>query len=182
VGGEGTLAPIRLPGVPPALVGLVLGLGLVLVLHGAGAAPGRLPADRAAAEARVAFHLARAEALHRALAPAVYGPCPRLPGRAAWDAHLAALVDEGVTFAAHLAEAWREAKRADDAELRLRVKATKRRLLTGDPVALVTKLSRCAWNHGSVLDVMAVWRRAADEVPGRRRQVAREAERIVPGS
>jgi hypothetical protein len=168
--------------VPPAPLGLVLGFGLVLVFHGAGADPDRPPADRAAAEGRTVFHLARAEALHRALAPAVHGPCPRLPGRAAWDAHLAALVDEGVTLAAHLAEAWREAKRADDAELRARVKATKRRLLTGDPVALVTKLTRCAWHHGSVLDVVAVWRHAAAEVPERRRQVAREAVRIAPGS
>ncbi len=166
---------------PPAAPGLVLGFGLVLALHGAGADTGRPPADRAAGEARVAFHLARAEALHQALAPAVHGPCPQLPGRAAWEAHLAALVDEGVTLAAHLAEAWREGKRTDDAGLRARVKATKRRLLTGDPVALVTKLTRCAWRHGSVLDVVGVWRRAAAEVPERRRQVAREAERIAPG-
>jgi len=166
--------------VPPAALGLVLGFGLVLALHGAGADPGRPPAGRGAGEARVAFHLARAETLHQALAPAVHGPCPQLPGRAAWEAHLAALVDEGVTFAAHLAEAWREAKRADDAGLRARVKATMRRLLTGDPVALVTKLTRCAWRHGSVLDVVGVWRRAAAEVPERRRQVAREAERIAP--
>lgn len=162
----------------PAALSVVL--GLVLTLHGAGADAGRLPADRAAAEARLAFHLARAEALHQALAPVVYGPCPQLSSRAAWDVHLAELVDEGVTFAAHLDEAWREAKRADDAGLRARVKATKRRLLTGDPVGLVTKLTRCAWRNGSVLDVVAVWRRAAAEVPDRRRQVAREAERIAP--
>lgn len=39
-----------------------------------------------------------------------------------------------MTFAAHLDEAWREAKRAEDAELRARVKAAKRRMLIGDPV------------------------------------------------
>jgi hypothetical protein len=180
VAGEGALAPVRLQSVPPAVLGLILGFGLVLMLHEVGAAPGRPPADRAA-EARLAFHLGRAEALYQALAPAVHGPCPRLPDRAAWDAHLAVLVDEGVTFAAHLDEAWREAKRADDAGLRARVKATKRRLLAGDAVGLVTKLTRCAWRHGSVLDVVAVWRRAAAEVPERRRQVARDAERIAPG-
>lgn len=39
-----------------------------------------------------------------------------------------------MTFAARLDEAWRETKRAEDAELRARVEAAKRRMLIGDPV------------------------------------------------
>jgi hypothetical protein len=135
-------------------------------------------ADRAGA--RVAFHLARAAALRDALAPDVYGPCRTFPSPAAWERYLDGLLEEGVTFAAHLDEAWRNAKRSGDPDLGERVKAAKRRMLVGDPVRLVAKLKTCAWRNGAPLDLMGLWRRAVAEVPGRRQDVAHDADAIAP--
>lgn len=146
------------------------------------ATPTLAPGDAAAlgqAEARLAYHLGRAEALHEGLARAVDGPCPRFATRAGWDEYLAGLRDQGVTFAAHLSEAWREAKAAGDPVLQLRVKAARRRLLVGDPLRLARKVTACAWQNGSALDAWHLWQAASAEVASRRRQVAREADLAV---
>lgn len=153
-------------------VGLLFSCALPGAVLAAGpAAPG--------AEARLGFHLARAAALRDTLAPFVYGPCPRFPSRAAWDSYLAGRVDEGVTLAAHLDEAWREAKASGDQTLQARVKAEKRQMLVGNPVQLVGKLTTCAWKNGSSVDPMGLWKRATDDVR-RRAELAREAEQAAP--
>lgn len=155
---------------------LALAAGLVL------AAPGPAATDASAlaqAQARIDFHLTEAEALREALAPVLTGPCPRFPTPAAWDVFLARLVDRGVTFVAHLDEAWREAKTGGD-DLRRRVKAARRELLAGgDPRRLVGKLTRCAWRNGSPLDPWSLWREVSAQVADRRREVARAADLVV---
>lgn len=154
---------------------LALAAGLVTWATAGLAAPAIPAARPAGAAARLGFHLARAAALREALAPVVYGPCPRFSTRAAWDAYLAGLVEEGVTFAAHLDEAWREAKASGDEQLRTRVKTARREMLVGNPVQLVGKLTSCAWRNGSSVDAWGLWRRASEEVRVRRQEVAREA-------
>ncbi|MGH7268347.1 MAG: hypothetical protein ACREMB_26305 [Candidatus Rokuibacteriota bacterium] len=136
-------------------------------------------APAAGAEARLRFHLARAATLRETLAPFVYGPCPEFPSRTAWESHLAGRVAQGVTFAAHLDEAWREAKASGDRELQARVKAVKRGMLVGNPVQLVGKLTSCAWKNGASLDPWGLWKRATEEVRRRRVELAREAERAA---
>ncbi len=145
------------------------------------AAPAAGLPDTAArqAEERVAFHLARAEALHDALAPLVYGPCQHFPTRAAWENYLATHVDQGVTFSAHLDEAWLEAKTVHDPELKARVKAARRRMLVGNPIQLIGKLVSCAWQNDSPLDAWGLWRRASREATRRRQEVAREADLAI---
>lgn len=172
----------RVPAAGVAALSLVAGLALALPSAAAEgpAAPEGSAARRA--EARLAFHLARAEALREALAPDVYGPCRRFESPAAWNRYLAGLVDQGITFVAHLEEAWREAKRADDPALRARVKAARRRMLVGDPVRLVRKLVSCAARNGSPLDLWTLWTRAAAEEPRRRGEVARQADLALPRS
>lgn len=159
------------------LAPLILVAGAALALPGPGGAD---PSSTPQAEVRVAFHLAEAEALHEALAPVVTGPCPRFPTPAAWDAYLETLRDQGVTFAAHLDEAWREAKSGGD-DLRRRVKAARREWLVGNPTRLVGKLTRCAWRNGSPLDPWRLWREVSAQVPDRRREVARAADLATSG-
>jgi hypothetical protein len=162
------------------IIDLARGWLLILATLAAGvpAAAGPDRAGAARVEARVGFHLERAEVLREALAAVAYGPCRRLASPAAWDAYLASLVDEGMTLVAHLDEATREAKRSGDAALRARVAATKRRFIPPDPAGVVARLARCARQNGAVLDTRAHWERVTAEIPGRRLAVAREARGV----
>ena len=90
------------------------------------------------------------------------------------------LVDHGVTFTAHLNEAWSEAKTGGD-QLRGRVKAARREWLVGNPTRLVGKLTRCAWRNGSPLDPWRLWREVSAQVPDRRREVAHAADLATSG-
>ncbi len=134
--------------------------------------------DSRAAE-RVAFHLARAEAIHHELSPLVDRPCQRFPTRTAWENYLATRTDQGVTFSAHLDEAWLVAKTAGDSGLKARVEAARRRMLVGNPIQLVGKLLSCAWHNGTTLDAWSLWRRASAQATRRRQEVAREADLAI---
>ncbi len=157
----------------------VIALGLLTGALFAAPAAGLANTPDRRAEERVAFHLARAEALRDALAPLVYGPCQRFPTRTAWDSYLATHVDQGVTFSAHLDEAWLVAKTAGDPELKARVKAARRRMLFGNPIQLIGKLVSCAWQNDSPLDAWGLWRRASAQATRRRQEVAREADLAI---
>lgn len=151
-------------------------LAALLLVPRPGAADGPDPR----AEARSAFHLENAQGLYQRWGPAVYEPCRRFPTPAAWDAHVDAIVDHGITFAAHLGEAWEAAKATRDEAVQARVKAARRQMLRGNPVGLVTKFSHCAMRNGSTFNLFGLWRHVVAEVPRRREAVAREAEAVTP--
>ncbi len=157
----------------------VIALGLLTGALLAAPAAGLANTPASQAEERVAFHLARAEAIHDVLAPLVNGPCQRFPTRTAWDSYLATHVDQGVTFSAHLDEAWLDAKTAGDPELKAQVKSARRRMLVGNPVQLIGKLLNCAWQNGAPLDAWGLWRRASAQATRRRQEVAREADLAI---
>jgi len=75
-----------------------------------------------------------------------------------------------VLLVAHLEEAWSEAKRTSDKEVRRAAKAP--RAQVGQAQSLVTKLQSCVSGDGVSLEPRAVWRRVEQEVPRRRAEIA----------
>jgi hypothetical protein len=79
-------------------------------------------------------------------------------------------VERVVLLVAHLDEAWSEAKRTSDKDVRRAAKAP--RAQVSHAQSLVTKLQTCAGDAGAKLEPRVVWRRIEQEVPRRRAEIA----------
>jgi hypothetical protein len=78
--------------------------------------------------------------------------------------------DQLVLLIAHLEQAWIEAKRTGDDDIRRAAKAPRRQ---GDQArALVDKLEGCAQRHGALFSALDVWRRVERDVPRRQAEIA----------
>jgi len=142
---------------------------VVQLLGGAAvAAAGDMTADEA--RPRVEHHLIEAEQIVRHFETVIAGDCPRLDNAADRRAYIDGEVDRVVLLVAHLDEAWSEAKRTSDKEVRRVAKAPRGRV--GDAQTLVTKLQVCAGDDGVKLEPRAIWRRIEQEVPRRRAEIA----------
>src|SRR6058998_1913713 len=75
-----------------------------------------------------------------------------------------------VLMAAHVEQAWVEAKTTGDDEVRQAAKAPRKRLSEARP--LLSKLQTCAENNGATLSVASVWHRIDREVPRRQAEIA----------
>jgi hypothetical protein len=140
---------------------------LVLVADPAAGA-GDLSAD--AARVRVAHHLQEADALARQFERVVTDDCPRFATRAEWDDYVEGTVDRVVLLAAHIEQAWVEAKRTGDDDVRREAKAPRKRL--DQARLLVEKLQACADGHGTGLPTAALLRRVEREIPERQVEIA----------
>lgn len=78
-------------------------------------------------------------------------------------------VERVVLLVAHLEEAWSEAKRTSDKDVRRAAKAP--RTQVGQAQSLVTKLQTCM-GDGASLEPRTIWRRVEQEVPRRRAEIA----------
>jgi len=128
--------------------------------------------DRTADEARprVEHHLLEAEQIVRHFESVVAEDCPRFDSAAGRRAYIDGEVDQVVLLVAHLEEAWSEAKRTSDKDVRRAAKAP--RAQVGQAQSLVTKLQTCMGDGGASLEPRAIWRRVEQEVPRRRAEIA----------
>ena len=128
--------------------------------------------DRTADEARprVEHHLLEVEQIARHFEGVIAEECPRFDTATQRRAYIDGEVDRVVLLVAHLEEAWSEAKRTSDKEVRRAAKAP--RAQVGQAQSLVTKLQSCVSGDGESLEPRAVWRRVEQEVPRRRAEIA----------
>src|SRR5712691_4781674 len=149
-------------------VSISLLLVLALVRLGIASAAGDRPADEA--RPRVEHHLRAADAIAREFEDVLAGECPRFASAGEWDAYLDAKVDRVVTFVAHLDQAWAEAKRTGDKDLR---RTPKTRRVGVDRARLqLAKLQACADGSRTSLVPGAVWRRIEREAERRQSEIA----------
>jgi hypothetical protein len=128
--------------------------------------------DRTADEARprVEHHLTEAGQIVRHFESVIAEDCPRFTTSAERRAHVDAEVERVVLLVAHLEEAWSEAKRTSDKDVRRAAKAP--RAQVGQAPSLVTKLQTGVDGDGVSLEPRAIWRRVEQEVPRRRAEIA----------
>jgi hypothetical protein len=123
-----------------------------------------------AVRARVDHHLRQVERLSGHFEALLASTCPQFPSPAHWQTYVDAEADQLVLLVAHLEQAWIEAKRTGDDEVRRAAKAPKR---NGDQGrALVDKLAACAESNGVSFSPVAIWRRIEREVPRRQAEIA----------
>jgi hypothetical protein len=121
-------------------------------------------------KARVAHHVRHVEHIADQLEALVADNCPRLPSPEAWDTYVDAETDRLVLLVAHLEQAWIEAKRTPDDEIRRAAKAPRRQ--ADQMRLLVDKLNACAEMNGASFAPQALWRRVERDVPRRQAEIA----------
>jgi hypothetical protein len=128
--------------------------------------------DMTAEEARprVEHHLVEAEQIVRHFETVIAEDCPRFDSSTERRAYIDGEVERVVLLVAHLDEAWSEAKRTSDKDVRRAAKAP--RAQVSHAQSLVTKLQTCAGDDGAKLEPRVVWRRIEQEVPRRRAEIA----------
>jgi len=142
-------------------------LSAALVL---GAATLALATPPTVARARVEHHLQHIARLTGHFETLLARDCPRFTTRAAWDAYVEAETDQLVLLVAHLEQAWIEAKRTGDDDMRRAAKAPRRQ--NEQARALVDKLGACAERNGATFSALEVWRRVERDVPRRQSEIA----------
>ena len=145
---------------------VLLALALTLVTVPAFASE-TTPAE---ARARVDHHLRHVEHLSGHFETLLTAHCERFASRAEWETYVEAETDRLVLLVAHLEQAWVEAKRTGDDDVRRAAKAPKRQSDQGR--ALVDKLAACAETNGASFSPLGVWRRIEREVPRRQAEIA----------
>jgi hypothetical protein len=146
----------------------VAGLLLSLLLAAEAQAGRNLPADEI--RPRVEHHVRHAVELADHFDALLRDGCPRFTTEAEWRAFVDAEVDRMVLLVAHAEQAWEEAKRTADDEVRRTAKAPRRRL--ADARGVIDKWQGCAQEHGTVLELAPIKRRIEREVPRRQSEIA----------
>jgi hypothetical protein len=119
---------------------------------------------------RVDHHLREVARLTQHFEALVVADCPRFASAAEWNVYLAREVDQMLLLAAHAEEAWVEAKRTGDKDVRRTAKASGRRF--DEATQIVDKLSACAQENGTTFSPGPVYRRIERELPQRRADIA----------
>ena len=119
---------------------------------------------------RVEHHLHEVETLTRHFQTVLSTDCPRFGSPREWQRYFDGEVDRVVLMMAHLEQAWVEAKRTPDDDIRRTAKAPRREVERGR--ALLDKLQQCASDNGAAFVPLLVWQRIEREVPRRQAQIA----------
>ena len=122
------------------------------------------------ARARMEHHLKEVNRLAQHFDGVMSSDCPRFPSRREWSTYLDGEIDQVVLLVAHLEQAWYEATRTGDDDVRRTAKAPRKRL--DQARALLDKLQGCAEGNGAPFSSMGVWRRIEREVPQRQSEIA----------
>jgi len=125
------------------------------------------PAD---VRARVDYHVRQANELAEHFDDVIKNDCPHFGSSREWQAYLDDEVSRMVLMAAHVEQAWVEAKTTGDDDVRQAAKAPRKRLSAARP--LLSKLQTCAEDNGATLSVASVWQRIDREVPRRQAEIA----------
>jgi hypothetical protein len=123
-----------------------------------------------AARARVDHHLRYVQQLTSHFETVMTESCPRFPTQSAWDVYVDGETDQLVLLLAHLEQAWVEAKRTPDDEVRRAAKKPRRGV--EQMRQLVDKLSACADMNGTSFTPGPLWRRIERDVPRRQAEIA----------
>jgi hypothetical protein len=147
-------------------------LFVLLVLAAVTAAPAWARNERTPEEARarVEVHLKEVNRLAQHFEGVLGTDCPRFPSRREWTTYFDGEIDRVVLLVAHLEQAWYEATRTGDDDVRRTAKAPRKRL--DQARALLDKLQGCAEDNGASFSSMGVWRRIEREVPQRQAEIA----------
>ena len=145
---------------------------LVLLLLAALTAPAWARDERPPEEARprVEHHLKEVNRLAQHFDGVMRSDCPKFSSRGEWSAYFDGEIEQVVLLVAHLEQAWYEATRTGDDDVRRTAKAPRKRL--DQARALLDKLQGCAEGHGASFSTMGVWRRIEREVPQRQTEIA----------
>ncbi len=130
----------------------------------AGAPPLRAPRER------VEYHVRQADELAAHFDEVRQRDCPHFATPDEWRAYLDGEVDRLVLLVAHLEQAWVEAKKTGDDDVRRTAKAPRRRLAEARP--LLEKFEACARDNGDALAPLPLWARIQREVPRRQAEIA----------
>lgn len=153
------------------LLATVGGAVALALLGGVAAIPDRAHALEAAeVRPRVEHHLREAERIAHHFEGIAREECPRFPSPDEWQSYLDGEIDRVVLLVAHLDQAWVEAKRTGDQDVRRLAKAPRRRL--EEARGLFDRLQACAADNGATLAPLALWRRIEREAPRRQQEVA----------
>jgi hypothetical protein len=120
--------------------------------------------------ARVEHHLRLAQPLTEHFEAVVSQDCPRFATSAEWRRYVDAEIDLLILMVAHLDEAWAEARRTGDDDVRRTAKAPRRR--KDEARAALEKVQRCAADNGASFSTFAVVRKIERELPSRRATIA----------
>ena len=147
-------------------------LPLVLLVLIALTTPAWARDERPPEEARVRMehHLNEATRIAQHFDGVMNADCPRFGSRQEWTTYLDGEIDQVVLLVAHLEQAWYEATRTGDDDVRRAAKAPRKRL--DQARALLDKLQGCAEGNGATFSSMAVWRRIEREVPQKQTEIA----------
>ena len=143
-------------------VGTVLWLGASAVV-----AAGHKPA--AEVMPRVEYHLRQIDDLTQHFEGVLRAPCQQFSTSEEWKTYFDGEVDRVVLLWAHVEQAWVEAKKTGDDDVRRAAKAPRRRL--EEARALLDKLQKCAGDNGTSFSQMSVWKRIERQVPERQAQI-----------
>ncbi len=141
---------------PLALVGLLIA-----------SAAAEAPTD---VRARVDYHVRQATGLADHFDEVVKDGCPHFASPNEWQTYVGGEIDRMVLLAAHVEQAWVEAKTTGDDDVRRAAKAPRKRLSAARPV--LEKLQACAESNGATFETMNVWNRIDREVPRRQAEIA----------
>jgi len=147
------------------VIALVAGLTL--------AAPLSATANRESAadiQPRVDHHVQQASVQIQHFEGFVAGDCPRFGSVAEWNAYAEGEINRILLLVAHVEQAWAEAKRTGDDDVRRSAKVPRRRM--DEAPQILTKLSACAETNGVTLEPGSVYRRIERELPRRQAEVA----------
>jgi hypothetical protein len=122
------------------------------------------------ARARVEHHLREADQIIRHFEDAASAECPRFASPGEWSRYFDGEVDRVTLLVAHVEQAWVEAKRVGDDDVRRAAKAPRRRL--GEARGEIGKLRGCAADNGAKVSLLAVWSRIERDVPSRQAAIA----------
>lgn len=119
---------------------------------------------------RVDHHLREIGGLVRHFETFVAGACPLFATADEWNAYAEGEIDRMLLLVAHVEQAWVEAKRTGDDDVRRAAKAPRRRM--DDAPQILTKLAACAEDNGTTISPASVYRRLELDLPRRQADIA----------
>ena len=142
----------------------------VAILLGAPTPAGANRESAADIQPRVDHHIREVTALIQHFETFVAGECQRFATADEWNAYAEREIDQMLLLVAHAEQAWVEAKRTGDDDVRRSAKAPRRRL--DDAPQILNKLSTCAEANGVTLSAASVYRRIERDLPKRQSEIA----------
>lgn len=143
---------------------------VVAMLALVAAVPALAAEPAAEIQPRVDYHLREVTLLAEHFEALVANGCPRFATVTEWRVYADGEVDRMLLLAAHVEQAWVEAKRTGDDDVRRAAKAPRRRL--DEAPQILDKLADCAQSNGTTFSAGPVYRRIERELPRRQAEIA----------